>query len=190
MQTHNNLKWVVLALHQYHDKYRCFPPAVVYDDKGVSQHSWRALIQPQLVSIVPTGDDFLAYNFSQSWNSSANINATEPPSFGYHSYQCLAIVGPHAAWDRNKTRRIRNFTDGTSKTILVIAIPKCDIKWHEPRDIVFDGKKFTLDGKELDHSQDVYIIYGDGRVEYFADGISKDDLLMWTTIDLGDIPSP
>ena len=37
----NNLKRIGLGLHNYHDKYGCFPPAYVADKDGKPMHSWR-----------------------------------------------------------------------------------------------------------------------------------------------------
>ena len=39
IETHHTMKWIGLALHQYHDDYDCFPPAVVHDQDGKAMHS-------------------------------------------------------------------------------------------------------------------------------------------------------
>lgn len=44
---------ISLALHNYHDIYNSFPPAIVYNDNGEKLYSWRVLLLPFLVS----GDD-------------------------------------------------------------------------------------------------------------------------------------
>src|SRR5262245_2481223 len=43
-----NLKQIGLALEQYRDTYRYFPPAYVADANGRPMHSWRVLILPYL----------------------------------------------------------------------------------------------------------------------------------------------
>ena len=43
-QVRNDLKLVMLALHNYHDEYRSFPPAFVVGPDGKRWHSWRSLI--------------------------------------------------------------------------------------------------------------------------------------------------
>ncbi|MBT6498149.1 MAG: DUF1559 domain-containing protein, partial [Planctomycetaceae bacterium] len=44
----NNLKQIMLAMHNYHEDFGSFPPAVVTDDNGHPMHSWRVLILPYL----------------------------------------------------------------------------------------------------------------------------------------------
>jgi hypothetical protein len=46
MSCGNNFKQTVLALHNYHDTLRAFPPAQTRDDAGRPIHSWRGLIGP------------------------------------------------------------------------------------------------------------------------------------------------
>jgi hypothetical protein len=45
-QCRNHLRQIGLALHNYHDKYGCLPPAYIADKNGRPLHSWRVLILP------------------------------------------------------------------------------------------------------------------------------------------------
>src|SRR4030067_2696384 len=45
-QCSNNLKQIGLAMHNYHDTYLCFPPAVITDADAKPMRSWRAAILP------------------------------------------------------------------------------------------------------------------------------------------------
>ena len=36
----NNLRQILMALHNYHTSYRSFPPAYIADDQGRPNHSW------------------------------------------------------------------------------------------------------------------------------------------------------
>lgn len=48
MQCLGNNKGIILALHNYHDKYKTLPPAYTVDADGNRLHSWRVLILPFL----------------------------------------------------------------------------------------------------------------------------------------------
>src|SRR4051812_47355571 len=43
-----NLKQLGIALENYHDAYKSFPPAYVVGDNGKPMHSWRVLLLPFL----------------------------------------------------------------------------------------------------------------------------------------------
>ncbi|HET6423562.1 MAG TPA: DUF1559 domain-containing protein [Planctomycetaceae bacterium] len=47
-QSHNNLKQIGLALHNYHDNFHCFPPGGVFNSDGVAFHCWTSSIAPYL----------------------------------------------------------------------------------------------------------------------------------------------
>ena len=44
----NNMRHIGIALQNYHDTYKSFPPAYVADENGRPMHSWRVLILPFL----------------------------------------------------------------------------------------------------------------------------------------------
>ena len=44
----NNLKQINLALLNYENAHKCFPPAYIPDEDGTPMHSWRVLILPYL----------------------------------------------------------------------------------------------------------------------------------------------
>ncbi len=49
-QSRNNLKQLGLALQNYHDTFRCFPPGGTFDSVGHGRHGWGILLWPYLDS--------------------------------------------------------------------------------------------------------------------------------------------
>ena len=97
MACSTNLRWIGVALHNYHDLNRAFPPAITYDADGTPLHSWRVLIMPFVVQNALSE----AYHHDEAWNGSANRRLTDevPDNFGgkygtmlfdaeYFSYRC------------------------------------------------------------------------------------------------------
>lgn len=186
-QTHNDFRWIGMALHQYHDRHGMFPPATTRDTEGNSIHSWRSLVQGDMVDLAKTKDDFGRYIFSEPWNSKSNQESIRHHRFGDHPYQFLAVVGPHAAWTNNGVRTIKGFKDGTHNTILAIAVRNTGICWNEPVDVeIPDSGAQLINGRQLDLSKDVFVLTADGSVRYAANGIGSEALPALLTIDGGD----
>src|SRR6476659_7125395 len=72
MQASNHLKMIGLALQNYHDTFKCFPPAVVTDDNGKPLYSGRVLLLP-FMEQKPLYD---AFNKNEPWDSPANRQFT------------------------------------------------------------------------------------------------------------------
>jgi len=69
-QCRNNMYWISLALHRYHDTYGCFPPAFLADENGRPMHSWRVLILPFADGAAIYND----YRFDEPWMGRITAN--------------------------------------------------------------------------------------------------------------------
>ena len=154
-QSTNNLKQIMLAMHNYESAYGAFPPAVIFGRDGKPWHSWRVLILPFLDA---GAELFKAYDFSQPWDSPKNQALVDKmpaiyrdPIFGgtngaYTHY--AALVGPAAIFRPEGTKqadkqpigiggmRMAGITDGTSNTAMISLVePARKIPWTKPEDI-------------------------------------------------------
>jgi len=148
----NNLKGIALALHNYHDRYRCFPPAFIADDQGRPMHSWRVLILPFVEEV----DLYARYDFNEPWDGPNNrfLGAEMPRVF-----QCpedtasptatsyVVVVGPETMWPDSETMTFRDIGDGTSNTLMVVEMANSGIHWMEPRDLEFAKLPMSVNPK-------------------------------------------
>jgi hypothetical protein len=135
----NNLKLLLLAMHNYHSVFNCFPPAFVVDDEGKPMHSWRVLLLPYLGEQAIYDD----YDFAEPWDGPNNSKLAgripgvfvcpgrmhTPTTTNY-----LGIFGADTLWQGDNPVSIRQIWDGTSNTIALVEVAESDIQWMEPRD--------------------------------------------------------
>lgn len=163
----NNLRQIGLAMHNYHDTYRRFPPGVIYGPDGKPWHSWRVLILPFLDQQAL----YDQYDFDEPWDGPNNRNLLEKipsiyrdPIYGErmdHDTHYAAITGPGTGFpggitldDPKQAQRTRvlftprrnprettwmaDFIDGTSHSVLVGSIsPERKIPWTKPEDVAY-----------------------------------------------------
>jgi prepilin-type processing-associated H-X9-DG protein len=213
-QCANNLRQIGLAMHNYHDKYGCFPPAYIADENGKPKHSWRVLILP----FTEYGPLYKEYRFDEPWDSPHNQTlAAKMPT----EYRCptesravgagrtittsyAMIVGPHAFSDGPTGRRKSDFTDGLSNTIMIAEAAGAGINWLEPRDL--DATKMTYNlsppydasenvpGKTKTPRNDmnsphplvVNTLFADGSVRNLDKGMEPKEIEALLTIDGGE----
>ena len=162
LQCANNLKQLGIALHNYHDKFGCLPPAFVADESGKPMHSWRTLLLPFLED-EELEELYQNYDFKKSWNSPENQKlATESqpymmrcPSSPHLASQTnyVAVLGNDTLWPTDgSSRSFSEVKAGTSNTALLIGIYHPNIPWHEPRDVKLDdflSGKLSWSGTEV-----------------------------------------
>jgi hypothetical protein len=145
----NNLRQLALALHNYHDRYGCFPPAYVADKDGKPVHSWRVLILP-FMECRPL---YERYDFNEPWNGPHNrkLLAERPSELaclsdenararGSTHTNYLAVMGTRTAWRGDKPRSTRDadLAGKSASTIMLVEVADANINWTEPKDLSID----------------------------------------------------
>jgi hypothetical protein len=147
LQSVNNLKQLVIAMHNYHDVYGSFPPAASRDKTGKPLLSWRVHLLPFL----DQNELYKQFHLDEPWDSDHNrkLIARMPRVFdstgdaklaaaGKTTY--LGPVGKHTMFPPGKDGlRFASVTDATSNTIfLVDADDAHAVPWTKPEDLEVD----------------------------------------------------
>ncbi len=187
-QCSNNLKQIALALHNYHDVYKCFPPAVITDKDGKPMRSWR-------VAILPFMEQKALYdrwNFNEPWNSPNNrvvASAVIPqyrcpsdPGTSPTETTYVMITGKGTIGGLpNEIVRLPDITDGSSNTIIVVEVTGTGIAWAEPRDLTLEELSLRLNdgsGKCIGslHPGGANVAMADGSVRFISDTVDPQTL--------------
>jgi prepilin-type processing-associated H-X9-DG protein len=187
-QCTNNLKQIGLAMHNYHDVYNCFPPAVITDKNGRPMRSWRVAILP----FMEQNALYQRYNFNEPWDGPNNrtLGNTAIPEYRCPSDQSSAptetnyvmIVGKGSLGGLpNQTTSFRNIIDGTANTIMIVEVTGSGIPWIEPRDLsveefqrgINDGSGKWISSK---HPGGVNVLMCDASVRFVSQTIDRQTL--------------
>ncbi len=146
----NNLKQIMLAMHNYESAHASFPPAAIVNKKAEKLLSWRVTILPYIEEQAL----YEKFKLDEPWDSEnnktliplmpkvyADMRAADAAALakeGKTFYK--AIVGKDAAFDWVQSRKVIAIADGSSNTIGVVAggVP---VIWSKPDDIEFDAEK-------------------------------------------------
>ena len=195
----NNMKQLGLAMLNYHDMYRTFPPAYIPDENGRPMHSWRVLLLPLLEESSLYGQ----YDFDQPWDSPHNkqvVASVELSIFtcpsgdnigGTTSY--MVVTGQGTMFEGSKACSLANINDGSSYTIMIVEVPSSGRHWAEPVDISADEivKQFeegTI-GETSDHIHGISFGFANGSVHFIRDDIPTETLKALTTKNGNEIIS-
>lgn len=170
----NKLMEIGIAFHNYHDLYTAFPGAGSDADGKRKGLSWRVHLLPYL-------DQFELYeqfNMDEPWDSEHNKalisqmpdvyktpGVTEEGKTAFH-----VVVGENAAFQMDKGRKISEFRDGTSNTILAVqAGPDTADIWTKPGGLEFnEADPFATFGNVNEGFQKLLILLTDASVREFS----------------------
>ena len=177
----NNMKQLGLAMHNFHDTHKRFPG---YDDPAHPQYqpcSWRVQLLPHV------GDNFAfqQYDREQAWDSPTNIvleDAISPcykcPSSDSQDTETdyLTLVGPNGVFMEKGSTSIKDISDGTSNTIMIVESHNSGVHWMEPRDLAVKdahivGTNSMGQGMKSQHPGVVNVTFCDGSVRSVSDAI-------------------
>jgi hypothetical protein len=189
-QSSNNLRQLGIALHNYHDVFQSFPPAVVKDANGEPLYSGRVLLLPYLEQ----QSLYDAWDKSSAWDSPRNLPLSntpiatfQDPSNPQHApgeTDYLFLTGPRAMFeDTGKPVRLQDITDGTSNTIMMIEAKGQGVNWAQPRDIDL-GKFQPLPPSS--HPRGNIVLLGDGSVRSLPKNLPPQTIQAAATRDGGE----
>jgi hypothetical protein len=188
-QSANNLKQIMLALHNYHDTYRGLPPAHTFADKKPGL-SWRVLILP----FIEEGKLYEEFRLDEPWDSEHNKKLIAKMPKTYRSPKSKAEEGktvylgvggedgafpqpaPPVAGGKPLGLSLSAFLDGTSNSIGVVeASDDSAVIWTKPDDFTPDEKdpRKGLGGLYRGGFQ---VGLMDGSVRFFKDTIDPESL--------------
>jgi len=189
IKSQNNLRQIVLAMHNYYSANNGFPPAAVCDKKGKPMLSWRVLILPY----VEQDALYKQFKLDEPWDSDNNKKLIEKmpkvymqPGFhkeGEFKTHYRLFVGGGAAFDYIKGPKFEAITDGTSSTIMVVEAAD-GVIWTKPEELEYDANK-PVPKLGYFYNKRAHIGIMDGSVRTVTDKLDEKTLRLLITPDDG-----
>lgn len=190
----NKLKQIGLAMHNYHDTHRAFPPAFSRDKQGKPLLSWRVHVLPFLDQEAL----YKEFRLNEPWDSEHNQKLiARMPAVYRGANQKLAdegrtpfVVPVGAATiftGGPKGLRVAEVSDGTSHTALAVEADDAHaVIWTKPDDLKFDPKQPQAGLAEYKPGG-FAILMGDGSVHFLPATIDKKTLAAIFTRNGGEV---
>ncbi len=192
-QDANNLKQIALAMHNYLDTHKTFPSSSSFDKQGKPLLSWRVHILPY----VEQDHLYKQFKLEEPWDSEHNkkLIAKMPAVYkspfqkkaaaGKTTY--LVPVGKDTIFPGPKGIHIRDITDGTSNTILVVEVNDDNaVTWTKPDDFKVSTKD-PLAKLLRPESKGFNAAFADGSVRYLPRTIALKTLRALFTRNGGEV---
>ncbi len=193
-QAQNNLKQIVLGMHNYESALICLPGDIVDPKTKKPLLSWRVQVLPYI-----EGDEGAAlykkFALDEPWDSKTNkpLIAEMPKLFapvrvkaekGHTFYR--GFTGHGGFFEPGAKRTLAGITDGTSNSIAVIEAGEAVI-WTKPgTDIPFDPKKpLPALGKDIDGI--FHAAWLDGSVVRIKRDFTAENMRAAITIEGGEV---
>jgi Ca-activated chloride channel homolog len=199
-QCEANLTRLGLAFHEYEQAHGHFPAPAIARSDGTPLLSWRVALLPHLGYRALYG----RFHLNEPWDSPHNrsLLAEMPPELacpgaavsrlGQTGYK--VVVGPkigassvNTPFDASRGVGIREITDGTSNTILVVETDGL-VPWSKPDDLHWQpgGPPPEL---RSPHSGGAHVVLADGQTRFLKNTIQHNILVALLTVNAGEVIS-
>ncbi len=212
VQCTNNLKQIMLAVHNFHDTNAWLPPAYTVDADGKPMHSWRVYLLPFLGEVKLYAQIRLNEPWNSEWNSQFHSQTPDvyrcpkdedlPEGTTRYSFVVgkntpfakPATVDKDGAFSKTKRASFAIITDGMSHTICIVERKKA-VCWMNPNEEFdveslengFDDSKD--DCLQSSHAGGANVGMFDGAVLFVPDSLSGETLKALGTMNGGEAVS-
>ena len=189
----NNLKQIMLSMHNHHDANKSLPAAAITDKEGKPLLSRRVTILPYLEE----NQLYQEFHLDEPWDSEHNKKLIPRmptvyvnPSRDYKGDGTTTYLVPTGDAglfkDLAKGVKFREVTDGLSKTIAAVEVTEDHaVPWTKPDDLKIDPKR-PLAGLKGARVGGFLAALADGSVRMIADDIDPTFLTAMFTPDGGE----
>jgi prepilin-type processing-associated H-X9-DG protein len=195
-QSSSNLKQIALAMMNYENANRTFPPAYTTDKSGKPLLSWRVHMLP----FMEGANVYEQFHLDEPWDSDHNkkLIAQMPDVYkapgskvaGQGKTNYLTVRGPHTVFPGKEKIGIAQITDGTSNTIMTVEVSdQKAVIWTKPDDFQYDEKD-PLAGLVGLRPGGFNVGMADGSVRFIQASIDPETLKALFTRDGGERIAP
>jgi len=196
-QCTNNLKQIGLALHNYQSTHGRFPPAASVGKDGKPLLSWRVALLPFLEQQAL----YERFHLDEPWDSPHNKELLKllPSTYACPSRPDVkpgttattttyrAITGKGAAFEGAEGRKLADFTDGLSNTLMVVE-SRDAVPWTAPDDLTFDpAPDAPLPEVGSAHPGGFNALFGDGSTRFIKASLNPATLRALMTRAGGEV---
>ncbi len=191
--TQNQLRQVSLGLLTYESMHQQFPySSKELDENGKPLLSWRVHILPAM----GYSDLYQEFHLDEPWDSEHNKTLIKEmpavyqnPNMNNKDFKTnyLLVTGEDAAFFGEEGKRIRDFTDGTSNTILAIEANEDQaVIWTKPDDWEFDEEN-PFKGLGQLRQGGFNALFADGSVQFISLNVDEDTMRAFVTPGGGEV---
>lgn len=167
MQSTNNMKQLMLAMHMHHDAKNSFPAPAIVSNDGKPLLSWRVAMLPYIEQEAL----YRKFKLDEPWDSDNNKKLIQmmPRTFapegenlqpGHTPY--VVPVGKQTMFFGPKGGKLGEVTDGTTNTVALIQLPaNRAVIWTKPDDL---DAELPFDALTKGFGDRVNLGFGDGTV--------------------------
>jgi prepilin-type processing-associated H-X9-DG protein len=191
----NNMKQIMLALHNYAAVHKAFPARANFDANGKPLLSWRVHILPFLDQEAL----YKQFHLDEPWDSEHNRklipmmpmvyqNPSSSMTPGMAHY--LGVAGKGLAFDGTEGLTFGSIKDGTSNTIVLVEVNRDrTVEWTRPDDWNYDPQQ-PMVGVGDAHPGGFNVGFADGAVRFLSNTLDLNVFKAMLTVAGGEKIGP
>ncbi len=194
-QSRNNLRQIGLALHNYHDTHKTFPPGGVYSADGAPHHSWQTMLLPY----VDNAPLFSQIDFNLPWTDSRNeayfrttvfiyLNPSEPTQTSPEGFAVSHYAGNQHVLFENSHWRMADTYDGMANTVMAGEVAAGFKPWGDPTNVRDPAAGIRHDATTFGRTggEGCQFLLMDGSVRFVSDSVDPAVLKAIATPQAGE----